>query len=105
MKIVLPEFMNLGILSYSVFNAIAYAVAGLIFYFEAKRKQYPLDTLLYILFGALLGALLGSRLGAALFVYWKYYSKNFLHIFLPQLGGKTLVGGLIGGYYSVFNHF
>ncbi len=93
----MPETLARNI-NYSIFSAIAYLTAGAIFYFEAKRKKYPAETLLYILFGALLGGLIGSRLGSALFVYWQYYSKNFLNIFIPQIGGKTLVGGLIGGY-------
>lgn len=101
MKLITPEFINRGIFSYSLFSAFAYAAAGFIFYLEAKRKEYPAETLLYILFGALLGGLIGSRLGSALFVYWGYYSNNFLSILIPQIGGKTLVGGLAGGYLGV----
>jgi phosphatidylglycerol:prolipoprotein diacylglycerol transferase len=93
--------INFGILSYSLFNSIAYALAGLLFYLEAKRKKFSLETVLYVLLAALFGGLIGSRLGSALFVYWGYYSKNFLHILMPQIGGKTLVGGLIGGYLGV----
>jgi prolipoprotein diacylglyceryl transferase len=90
-----------GILSYSISNTIAYAVAGFLFYLEAKRKQFPLEQTLYILLGGLFGALVGSRLGSALFVYPDYYSKHPLNLFIPQIGGKTLVGGLAGGYIGV----
>ncbi len=44
---------------------------------------------------------MGSRIGSALFVYPEYYSKHIFDIFVPQVGGKTLVGGLLGGYLGV----
>lgn len=90
-----------GALWYSIFNALGYLAAAIIFYQESKRKQFSFEALLYILFGALLGGLIGSRLGSALFVYQEYYSKHILDILIPQVGGKTLVGGLIGGYLGV----
>ena len=86
---------------YAIFNGLGYLAAAIIFYKEAKRKQFSFETLLYIFFGALLGGLIGSKLGSALFVYPAYYSKHFFDIFVPQVGGKTLVGGLIGGYLGV----
>ncbi|HOW43388.1 MAG TPA: prolipoprotein diacylglyceryl transferase [Candidatus Omnitrophota bacterium] len=89
------------ILSYSICNAVAYLAAAFLFYLEAKRKQYPLEPVLHVLFGSLLGALIGSRLGSAFFVYPDFFTRNPLAILLPQLGGKTLVGGLIGGYLGV----
>jgi phosphatidylglycerol---prolipoprotein diacylglyceryl transferase len=90
-----------GSFYYSLFSAIAYAVAFFLFYLEARRKKYDPEKLLYILFGSLSGALIGSRLGSVFFVYWGYYSRHLADIFLPQLGGKTLVGGLLGGYLGV----
>lgn len=90
-----------GTLWYGIFNAIGYLAATIIFCIEAKRKKFPLEILLYVLFGALLGGLIGSRLGSALFVYQGYYSKHFSDLFVPQVGGKTLVGGLIGGCIGV----
>jgi len=90
-----------GALYYAVFNAIGYLAAGIIFFSEARRKGFSFDSLFYVLFGSLLGALIGSRLGSALFVYKAYYAKHCFDILIPQIGGKTLVGGLIGGYLGV----
>jgi phosphatidylglycerol:prolipoprotein diacylglycerol transferase len=97
---------------YNIFSAIAYAAGFYVYYLEIKRKQIPPEPLLKIMFGALLGGLIGSKLGSVLFVYWGYFSQHMSHIFVPQIGGKTLVGGLIGGYLGVlvtkkiikFNH-
>ncbi len=91
----------IGSVSYSIFSVLAYSAAGVIFYIEAKRKNIASEQLIYIVFAALLGALIGSRLGSALFVYREFYSKNPLAILSPEVGGKTIVGGLIGGYLGV----
>lgn len=95
------KVFNVEIVTYNAINMIAYAIALFVFYYESRRKNYPKETILYILLWALVGGLVGSRLGSALFVYWEHYSKNFLDIFIPQLGGKTLVGGVIVGYLAV----
>jgi phosphatidylglycerol:prolipoprotein diacylglycerol transferase len=36
-----------------------------------------------------------------LFVYPEYYQKDPFSIFVPQVGGKTLVGGVLLGYFAV----
>jgi len=93
--------MHNGALYYAIFNGLGYLAAAIIFYHESKRKQFSSEELLYILFGALFGGLIGSRIGSALFVYYEYYSQHVLDLLVPQVGGKTLVGGLIGGYLGV----
>jgi phosphatidylglycerol---prolipoprotein diacylglyceryl transferase len=87
-----------GGIIYSLFQVLAYSAAFGIFYYEARRKGYPLEKLLYVLLGTLAGALIGSRLGSLLFVYRDYFFHNPGIILNPVSGGKTLVGGLIGGY-------
>jgi len=90
-----------GELSYGIFNTLAYAAAGVLFYLEARRKHVASEPLLYIVLGALVGALIGSRVGSALFVYRDFYVAHPCALFSPAVGGKTLVGGLIGGYAGV----
>lgn len=86
---------------YSLFSVLAYSSAGFIFYIEARRKNYHSEQLLYVVFAALLGALIGSRLGSALFVYREYFVKDPLVLLSPMAGGKTIVGGIVGGYLGV----
>jgi len=95
--------MNLrGAFGYGIFNVLGYALGGLIFYLEARRrKAFSGEALLYVVLGALAGALLGSKLGSAVFVYPQYFRQHPYALFLPQTGGKTLVGGIIGGYLGV----
>ncbi len=90
--------MVTGAIFYSIFNSMGYGVAFSLFFLEAKRKKYPLEPLLWILFGSLLGGLIGSKLRSTVFVYHQYFTHHPYDILVPQVGGKTLVGGLIGGY-------
>ncbi|MCX5700541.1 MAG: prolipoprotein diacylglyceryl transferase [Candidatus Omnitrophica bacterium] len=90
-----------GRIAYSLFSVLAYSAAGFVIYLEAKRKEYNSENVLYIVFAALLGGLIGSKLGSALFVYPDFYINNPLAILFPEVGGKTIVGGLIGGYIGV----
>jgi phosphatidylglycerol:prolipoprotein diacylglycerol transferase len=90
-----------GAVYYSLFNTLAYLAAGVIYYFESRRKKYPTDTLAFIALGALTGALIGSKLGSALFVYREFFRQHPSYFLMPQVGGKTIVGGLIGGYIGV----
>jgi phosphatidylglycerol:prolipoprotein diacylglycerol transferase len=91
-----------GAIWYTIFNVLGYSAAGAVFYCEARRrKTFSGETLLYVMLGALVGALLGSKLGSALFVYPQYFWSHPWVLLLPQTGGKTLVGGIIGGYLGV----
>jgi phosphatidylglycerol---prolipoprotein diacylglyceryl transferase len=86
---------------HSVFEALAYA-AGFAFYRRARRKQG--DALaeqqrLVVIAAAAAGALLGSRIlgvleqAPRLPIHWQ--------IFFQPGGGKTIVGGLLGGWILV----
>ena len=95
------KFGNIEVPTYNVLSVIAYVVGIFVIFLETDRKKFPIEVFLYILLGALLGGLIGSRIGSAIFVYGDYYSHNISQILIPQVGGKTLIGGLIGGYLGV----
>lgn len=62
-------------------------------------KSIPFEQNMWILVGAILGALLGSKLLAIIESwpdYWAYRSDPAI-----WLGGKTIVGGLLGGWAGV----
>jgi len=88
-------------LSYSLCSVLAYACGGFIFYLQAKKKKIISEKFFYVILSALLGGLIGSRLGSALFVYRSFYAQYPWMIFSPAAGGKTVVGGIIGGYAAV----
>lgn len=69
-------------------------------YLRKKSKDSLSDVnRLYVILGATIGALLGSRLLGSL-VYPEIFF-SFTSVFDLFLGGKTIVGGLIGGLIGV----
>ncbi len=80
----------------SIFNALGYAVGGLLYWHEAKRRKLATDGMSRIvLIGAVAGVLL-SRLAERL-----AEGGNYASLFDPSNGGRTILGGVIGGWIAV----
>ncbi len=84
-----------------VMEMLAYT-AGFQFYLLLRRKQIqptvPIEQNLWIIVGAIFGALIGSKLLA-----WIESPSEFVQVLgtPAMLGGKTIVGGLLGGWAGV----
>ncbi len=86
-----------------VFESLGY-FAGARVYFAARRReresQLPLETNLWLLVGCIFGAWAGSKLLA-----WAEMPAHYLAVARENpaalLGGKTIVGGLLGGWTGV----
>ncbi len=80
----------------SLFNALGYAVGGFLYWYEAKRRKLATDGMARIvLIGAIAGVLL-ARLAERLAEGGSYAS-----MFDPSNGGRTILGGVIGGWIAV----
>lgn len=68
----------------------------------AERTSLPLEANLWIIVGAIFGALAGSK-GLALIESLPEYHAQWVAFHDPAiwLGGKTIVGGLLGGWIGV----
>jgi prolipoprotein diacylglyceryltransferase len=85
------------------FEALGY-FAGARIYFALRRRDrttlLPLETNLWILVGCIFGAWAGSKLLA-----WAEMPEHYWNVArespLALLGGKTIVGGLLGGWGGV----
>jgi phosphatidylglycerol:prolipoprotein diacylglycerol transferase len=95
------DFLNIKISTYTVFMILAFAAAFLCYRFTAVRldKETNSARFLIIIF-ALLGGIIGAKLPILLFNYplLFQYPENLNVI----LSGKTIVGGLIGGFLAVY---
>lgn len=97
------EAFGLRLHPHPVLEAIAY-FAGARLYFRLRRKAphtaaLPLETTLWLLLGCVFGAWLGSKLLAwaeSPAFYWSLRQDP-----RALLGGKTIVGGLLGGWAGV----
>jgi prolipoprotein diacylglyceryltransferase len=69
---------------------------------RASRAVVPFETNLWLLVGAVFGALIGSKLLAwteSWPDYWHLWQTT--HNLATLVGGKTIVGGLLGGWVGV----
>src|SRR6476646_7477026 len=87
---------------HAVMELIAYT-GGFQLYLLLRRRQtraaVPFERNMWLIVGCVFGALVGSKLLAWIESYPDYWPRRFE----PQtwLGGKTIVGGLLGGWAGV----
>lgn len=89
--------------AHMVFEVLAYTV-GFQLYLYIRRRQkpdarhVPFDQIMWVLVGCVFGALAGSKILAWLESPHEYFDNPNP---LALLGGKTIVGGLLGGWIGV----
>jgi phosphatidylglycerol:prolipoprotein diacylglycerol transferase len=88
--------------SHAVMEIAGYAGGFQLFLWLRRRQpqlRQPTDKMLWMIVGAVFGALIGSKLLA----WVESPAEYFPHWRDPQiwLGGKTIVGGLLGGWIGV----
>ncbi|HEV8605680.1 MAG TPA: prolipoprotein diacylglyceryl transferase family protein [Tepidisphaeraceae bacterium] len=101
------EFNLLGhrVPAHGVMELLAYMV-GVQFYFWLRRRgrlgagaALPVDQNLWLIVGCVLGAMVGSKVLAWAESPLDYWARRSTPLVL--LGGKTIVGGLLGGWVGV----
>ncbi len=96
------DFFGLRVHPHLAFEAVGY-FAGARVYFALRRRAaeraVPLETNLWLLVGCLFGAWAGSKLLAWAESPHHYWALR--HDPAALLGGKTIVGGLLGGWAGV----
>lgn len=97
-KPVLFTINGFEIPSYSFFVLLGLIVGILVFYFEAKKQKSMSENTFYLFLAAIFGGTLGAKIPIWIMNY-KFILSNFS---LPViLSGRTLLGGLIGGFIAV----
>ena|SRR5438874_2368827 len=91
--------------AHAVLELAAYVV-GVQFYFFLRRRGrlgagagLSVDQNLWLIVGCVMGAMVGSKVLAWLESPWEYWSHRSTPLVL--LSGKTIVGGLLGGWIGV----
>lgn len=96
------HFLGRSIPAHGVFEVLAYIV-GFQAYLLLRRRQrdraMPVEQNLWLIVGCVFGALIGSKLLAWLESPGEYWSHR--HDPAVWFGGKTIVGGLLGGWIGV----
>lgn len=104
-NVVFPLDLSIGtysISSHLVMELLAFFIGGRYYFYLKKRVKQPyehsLEVTLYLFFGLAAGAFVGSRLLAALVNVDLFFSPPTVMYYLV---GKTIVGGLLGGWVGV----
>lgn len=92
-----------------VFEALAYFVGFRFYLFTRNKNKIPIEKAISVLVGAIVGAAVGSKL-----LYWLedpqltasnvvglFHGESWLQSIGYLMGGKTIVGGLLGGLIGV----
>lgn len=88
--------------SYGVLLVIAFLVTLAVRRFESRRLGYLASAgYRWVGVGALVGAVVGSKLGMVLFEPPAHYGELLERMMALDFTGKTVVGGLAGGYLGV----
>src|SRR5437868_780537 len=97
------DVLGRSIPAHAVFELLAYTGGFQLYLFLRKRQKYepvPFDQTMWVLVGCVFGALVGSKVLA-----WAESPMEYLKAAAENpaawLGGKTIVGGLLGGWIGV----
>ncbi len=102
MKPILWSIGGLDIPAYAVFVLLGMFFASNIRRVEMKRiGQTQLPGMQWVSVGALVGAVFGSKLGMLLFESADSWHEHLRRALSFDFSGRTVVGGLIGGYLGV----
>ncbi len=105
MQPVLFQIGDFAVSSYAVLVALALLVGWRVRRSEVRRLGYDRDPRLrWLGIGALLGAMAGAKLGMLLFEDLGDFAHTVARMRDLDFTGKTVVGGLAGGYAGVEIH-
>ncbi|MFC0906377.1 prolipoprotein diacylglyceryl transferase [Clostridium sp. MT-14] len=94
------ELFKIGHLNINIFGvmvAVGMIIGILIVMKEAKRKGLNEDKVFNLIMYTIIAAIVGARLYYVIAFNFGHYLRNPLEIFLINLGGLSIQGGLIGG--------
>jgi prolipoprotein diacylglyceryltransferase len=96
------DLLGRSIPAHAVFEVLAYAGAFQLYLFLRRRRNDPhavsFDRIMWVLVGCVFGALAGAKLLAWAESPHEYAGARSA---FAWLGGKTIVGGLLGGWVGV----
>jgi len=97
-----PVWIDLGFVTlhpHTVFEALAYFLSFRVYLYTRTKGALRIDQGMWIIVGAIIGAAIGSKV-----LYWFEDPQQLLqrwNDYVYLMGGKTIVGGLLGGLIGV----
>jgi phosphatidylglycerol:prolipoprotein diacylglycerol transferase len=87
--------------SYSFFVLLGLIAGCFTFYLLSKKSKIERDNLLYIFFWGLIGGVLGAKIPVWIINFNQIILLRGTDLLIAIASGRTLVGGLIGGFLAV----
>ncbi len=84
-----------------LFTALGYGTGALVFYLEARRRGLDTAGVRYIAFAGLAGGIAAAKLTQWMLASWLIFTQHPEAILDPANGGRTIIGGIIGGWIAV----
>lgn len=85
----------------TVFTLLGYVVGGIVLYWAAQRRKMATEGFGYIAVAALCGGILGAKLMTWIALQWPSFASAPFVMFNPHLGGRSIMGGVLGGWVAV----
>jgi phosphatidylglycerol:prolipoprotein diacylglycerol transferase len=85
----------------SFVTALGFGAGAFVFYLAARRRGQATEAIGWVALAGLAGGVFGARLTEWALVHWSTFAAHPAGVVDPRLGGRTLIGGLIGGWVAV----
>jgi phosphatidylglycerol:prolipoprotein diacylglycerol transferase len=82
-------------------TALGYLIGALVLVWAARRKGLATEGMAVVALAALVGGVLGARLAEWLLAHRETVLTSPTALLDPRLGGRTLIGGVLGGWLAV----
>ena len=96
MQPVLFEVLGWGVPTHEFFVGLGLAVAGFVYFWEARRKGVLNEQTAWVVVGALIGGAILAKVGSA----WRFAGSGSTLSDLYLFGGRSILGGLAGAYFG-----
>jgi phosphatidylglycerol---prolipoprotein diacylglyceryl transferase len=83
----------------SAFTALGYVTGAVVLWLAARAQRWDSRHTLWLLLAGLIGGTLGGKLTQWLVLGWPF--SGAAQLSQPQLGGRTIIGGIICGWLAV----
>jgi phosphatidylglycerol---prolipoprotein diacylglyceryl transferase len=83
------------------FTALGYGAGALVFYLEARRRGLATAGVRRVAVAGLAGGIVGAKLTQWLLASWLVFTQHPEAILDPANGGRTIIGGIVGGWMAV----
>src|SRR5947209_3875692 len=85
----------------TLFTGLGYLTGALALYLAARRRGMASEGIAWVTLAGLVGGVFGAKLSEWVLGHWSDFAAHPAVILDPRLGGRALIGGILGGWLAV----